>query len=97
MQRRICHRIILKERSNNMVRAKFFVRDKRVDSEGLSTIVLSAVINGSAENDSFFKYTPAGDMRLGTLNPAAAAEFVEGKEYYVDFTAAMEQESKSKK
>lgn len=58
------------------------------DSEAGSTIRLEPVIDGSDENKSFYRYTPGGQVVLSTVNKAAADQFVQGKEYYVDFTAA---------
>jgi hypothetical protein len=40
------------------------------------------------ENTKFWTATPSGRLELGTVNAAAAAEFVLGAEYYVDFTRA---------
>lgn len=42
---------------------------------------------GSAENESFFKWTPYGELTIGTVNAAAAAQFEPGKTYYLDLTA----------
>lgn len=67
-----------------MVRAKFKVFKKETSPDG-SIITLKPVTGGSTENDNFYKYTPAGMISLATINPAAAAEFVEGDEFYVDF------------
>jgi hypothetical protein len=55
--------------------------------EGWS-VVLVPVMEGSAENKEFFRWTPGGQVQLGVLNPAAGKQFVEGHEYYVDFTDA---------
>jgi hypothetical protein len=52
-------------------------------------VELSAVYDGSDENKHYFKWTPNGKITLGILNPDAAAIFEPGKEYYVDFTAAI--------
>ena len=41
-----------------------------------------------AENASFTKATPWGDIKMGIDNPAAMAQFEVNKEYYVDFTPA---------
>lgn len=71
-----------------MVRAKFKVISVEPTSEGCATIKLSPVIGGSAENDEFYKWTPSGSIELGTVNAAAAAQFAEGKEFFVDFTPA---------
>lgn len=40
------------------------------------------------KNARFTKATPWGEIRLGIDNPAALEQFVPGKSYYVDFTAA---------
>lgn len=76
------------------VRAKFRVStiSKTTQPDGVetSTVSLSAVCSGSEENEKFFKYTPGGSISLSTINPEAASQFEEGKEYYVDFTFAQE-------
>lgn len=69
------------------VRAKFKVVDKH-DGENGSQIRMEAVTSGSAENDSFFKWTPSGQLSMGTINAEAAKQFEVGKEYYLDFTPA---------
>lgn len=51
-------------------------------------ITLGAVINGSPENEEFYRYTPAGQISLGLVSEAAAAQFEVGAEYFVDFTPA---------
>ena len=52
------------------------------------TIALQTVYSDNPENAEFFKWTPFGQLRMGTVNLAAAAEFEVGKEYYIDFTKA---------
>jgi hypothetical protein len=63
------------------VRAKFKCSGKTDDGQ----VELSPVTSGSAENEQFYKWTPGGQIRLSTVNEAALAEFVVGKEFYVDF------------
>lgn len=71
------------------VRAKFACNYKSpADSNGLVNITLSPVYTGSEENRAFFAYTPTGTINLGTVNPAASAQFECGKEYYVTFEPA---------
>lgn len=48
-------------------------------------VKMSVVMDGSAENEEFFQYTPAGSIDLDIM---AAQYFEIGKEYYVDFTPA---------
>lgn len=69
------------------VRAKFKVERNtpRGDSADIS---LRAVTSGSPENEQFFSYTPSGQVTLVVKNPGASDQFVEGKEFYVDFTPA---------
>lgn len=76
------------------VRAKFIVESKQEtysgqgSTEPLVTIVLRPVITGSKENEEFFRHTPSGELKLGTLNKNAAEQFELGKAYYIDFTKA---------
>ena len=74
-----------------MVRAKFVVneiaRNKYGDEEQQS-IRMSAVMSGSEENKTFFRWTPSAKIELNTVNPEAGNQFELGKEYYVDFTKA---------
>ena len=69
------------------VRAKFEVQSVTNSKSG-ATIALSPVTCGSPENESFFKYTPCGEIKIGTINPDAATQFAPGKQFYVDFTEA---------
>ena len=73
-----------------MVRAKFFCASNTPNGGGDegSIIKLAAVTSGGPENERFFHYTPFGELNMGTVNPAAAKEFVVGAEYYIDFTRA---------
>jgi hypothetical protein len=70
------------------VRAKFRVNSKsEPSSEGdVANISLGAVYDGSEENKRFFKYTPSGQIQMGTINAEAANQFEVGDEFYVDFT-----------
>lgn len=48
------------------------------------TVRLHPVINGSPENESFYKYTPSGSLILSTINQSAFDQFKLGQEFYVD-------------
>ncbi len=67
------------------IRAKFKVQSVTESEGGLKTATLHPVTSGSPENAQFFKWTPSGQIQLGTINPKAAEQFVPGKEFYVDF------------
>lgn len=73
------------------VRAKFYVHkvEKTGDGENEGySIALNPVVGTSEENKEFFKWTPCGQITIGTVNPLAAKKFEVGQEYYVDFTKA---------
>jgi hypothetical protein len=71
-----------------VVRAKFKVQSTATTESG-TFATLVPVISGSKENEEFFKYTPSGEIKIGTINPEAAKQFVPGKLFYVDFTEAV--------
>jgi len=57
----------------------------------LRTVVMAPVFgNGDPEheNTKFCQASPSGEVRLGTINPAAWEQFDLGAEYYIDFTRA---------
>lgn len=57
----------------------------------MRTIVMSPVYgNGDPnhENTKFWNASPAGEIKLGTINPEAWKAFELDKEVYVDFTQA---------
>lgn len=62
------------------VRAKFECK-----SVGDGQVKLEVVYTGSPENESFFKWTPSGQITMGIVNEAALKQFAVGKQYYVDF------------
>lgn len=72
------------------VRAKFRVGSVSRNEDGSGTVSLSVVTSGSPENESFFRATPGGSISLSTINAEALEQFEEGKEVYVDFSAAEE-------
>ena len=65
-------------------RAKFTVEWLKKTTDG-SEIHLVPVTSGSAENESFFKWTPYGSIDIGVVNKEAVAMFEPGEEYYIDF------------
>lgn len=70
-----------------MVRCKFRCESKTQYANGYE-VKFTPVTHGSPENESFFKWTPSGEMRFGTLNEESAAQFEPGKEYYIDISPA---------
>lgn len=69
------------------VRAKFKV-ESVLKFENSGTVEMIPVVSGSPDNESFFKCTPWGAIKIGTINQDAIAEFSSGDEFYVDFTKA---------
>lgn len=77
-----------------MVRAKFKVQEITEHAYGaqlMKTIKLVPVFKSDdpeGENSRFWAASPNGEIRLGTINMAAAAQFTINGEYYIDFTRA---------
>ncbi len=67
-------------------------KDNEYETVEVRTIVLQPVyaVNGDPEheNSKFWAASPSGEIKLGTINPAAWEAFELGGEYYVDFTKA---------
>ena len=62
---------------------KFAVVAKGEPQENGFTYELSAVTDGSVENEKFFEATPWGILQFGTVNARAAAELNVGDQVYV--------------
>ena len=69
------------------IRCKF-VCTKKEESDRCASILMVPVYSGSEENKKFFESTPSGGIELGVVNPEAAKQLEEGKEYYIDITPA---------
>lgn len=61
-----------------------------LEKQEMRTIVLSPVYSEApdSENKRFWDSSPTGEIRLGTVNPAAWQAFDLDKAYYIDFTPA---------
>lgn len=77
-----------------VVRAKFKLDEQKNFSSGkvdgksliLTDFKFNAVVNDNCEeNKLFWKWTPAGQIMLSSVNPEVLKYFEIGKEYYVDF------------
>lgn len=63
-------------------RAKFkCVSVEKPEGDNGVNATFEAVTGRSEENDSFFRWTPSGQLTLACVNDHG---FVEGKEYYLD-------------
>ena len=69
------------------VRAKFKVESITTTENG-SEIRMVPVIGGTTENEQFFKWTPYGELKMGVVSDATAAQFTAGQQFYIDFTPA---------
>lgn len=81
-----------------MVRAKFTVSEiteHKYGDQRMKTIKLTPVYSQKegSENKAFWQASPNGEIRLGTINMNAAAQFEIGAEYYIDFTRAPDESS----
>lgn len=74
------------------VRAKFYVTGvfpfPAEGEKSQETVQLQAVTSGSEDdpNKSWSKWTPSGQLQMTITNPAVFGAFVEGEEYYLDFS-----------
>jgi len=74
-----------------MVRCKFVCTEKNEQPDGGANIKMLPVTCGSEENEKFFQYTPWGELNFGTINPEAAKQIEQGKEYYIDISPTPEE------
>jgi hypothetical protein len=72
------------------VKAKFLCTLKQTNSAGETRVGFTAVYSSdpNSENARYWKATPAGSVDLQILNEAAAEQFEQGKEYFLEFTLA---------
>lgn len=71
------------------VRCKFICVETTNNRSG-HTASFEPVIEGSKENEKFFKYTPSGKLDISTLKKQS---FKAGKEYYLDISTVEKSES----
>ena len=69
------------------MKCKFKLIEKKETEAGITLMFIPAN-SGSPENEQYFKYTPFGQIQIGTINKDYANTFIPGKEYYVEFTDA---------
>jgi len=76
---------------NMKVRAKFYCHSMTKTTSSPEPFIynyrFSAVTSGSDENKKFWKWTPSGMIELSSIRDDI---FEVGKEYYLDFTPALE-------
>lgn len=74
------------------IRAKFSCWEVTTDEWDSEYITLSAVYGtdekDNEENNQFSEATPSGNLTMQISNPSAKGFFIEGKDYYLDFTQA---------
>lgn len=69
------------------VRCKFVCKSVLLTENG-GEVTLAPVVSGSAENESFFKWTPYGEFKMGLVQFETAKQFTPGVEYFIDITEA---------
>ena len=62
-------------------------QNERIEMRTLKFMPVYDQTPGS-ENHTFWKATPNGEIKLGTINPEAWQQFELDGEYYIDFTRA---------
>lgn len=58
-------------------------KTKQPALEETKSLVFSAVVDGSAENKAFFRWTPSGQLRFDTVNGAAVKSALPGEDHYI--------------
>lgn len=70
-----------------MMRAKMKVLSVNWTEFG-QVLNLTAVTNGTQEDNTYSKFTPCGSVELTITNPELEGKFKPGQQFYVDFTEA---------
>lgn len=70
------------------MRLKMKCRSVTQFDDGTANVHMEAVMNGSKENEGFFKHTSSGFFDVNQINPEMAKQFAAGKEYFIDITIA---------
>lgn len=69
------------------MRAKMKV-DTVTRAEVSEGVKFRAVTNGTPEDNTYSKFTPAAEIAITITNPELLGKFNPGESYYVDFTPA---------
>jgi hypothetical protein len=72
------------------MRAKYKIDSVTRTIDKSEIIKLSAVTNGTKEDNTFHQYTPYGNMDITITNPTLLGIIEPGQKYYLDFTLADE-------
>jgi len=75
------------------IRAKFVCDNvaqvpSQTQEEPMYMVSMHAVYSNVGENKEYWKYTPSGQLNLWSVNEKVKEAFIQGKEYYLDFTPA---------
>lgn len=77
------------------MRAKFQINTVTVFQGGQEQLKMTAVAkngtypaDGSDEDNTYAKFSPAGELSLTIANPALLGKFKPGEKFYLDFTPA---------
>lgn len=68
------------------MRAKYKVDSVTTTDSKSEIIKLSAVTNGTKDDNTFHQYTPYGNMDITITNPELLGTIKPGQKYYLDFT-----------
>lgn len=77
------------------MRAKFQINTVTMFQSGQEQLKMNAVAksgaypaDGSDEDNTYAKFSPAGELSLTIANPALLGKFKPGDKFYLDFTPA---------
>lgn len=73
---------------SNVMRAKMKVASVRKFEGNYEQLELTAVMNGTTEDNTFAAATPSATLTMMITNPALIGTFTPGQKLYVDFSIA---------
>jgi hypothetical protein len=73
---------------NPLFRAKLKVLQVIPEAHGVEVVVMDAVTDGTPEDNSFSKWTPAAELTMAITNPELHGKISPLDKFYVDFTLA---------
>lgn len=72
----------------NNIRAKFYCTQGLPDTTAFSPgeVILTAQYSDNPDDNEYSMATPSGSVKMFISNPNVAGFFVQGEQYYMDFT-----------
>lgn len=71
------------------MRCKFRLDSIEKKEDGTAALTMTAVTNGSINDNLYFTMTPYGRLEIGTVNKKVVDKMKIGTEYYIDISEAL--------